>query len=99
MKIIMKILLKKKEQISKKLEHSMHNIVKKINKLRLIIDEIGRNMHFEVILSKNLFDYIENKNSSTTILIRVINYLMKKNNIKLKIKYILVFLFINFPIF
>jgi hypothetical protein len=91
--------IKKKEQISKKLEHSMHNIVKKINKLRLIIDEIGRNMHFEVILSKNLFDYIENKNSSTTILIRVINYLMKKNNIKLKIKYILVFLFINFPIF
>jgi hypothetical protein len=59
------------EHKSKKLEHSLHNIVKKINKLKLIIDEVGRNLHLEVFLSKNILDHIDNKNSSTSILVRV----------------------------
>jgi len=61
----------KKQDKSKKLEHSLHNIVKKINKLKLILDEIGRNLHLEVFLSKNILDHINNKNSNTSILIRV----------------------------
>ena len=66
---------KDKVHKSKKLEHSLHNIVKKINKLKLINDEIGRNINLEVFLSKNILDHIDNKNSSTSILIRVINFI------------------------
>ena len=65
------VYMEKKEHKSKNLEHSLHNINKKINKLKSIIDEIGRNFHLEVFLSKNILDHIENKNSTTSILIRV----------------------------
>ncbi len=63
--------IEKKDHKSKNLEHSLHNINKKLNKLKLIIDDIGRNLHLEVFLSKNILDHIENKNSMTNILIRV----------------------------
>lgn len=66
---------KKNQEIihkSQKLEHSLHNIVKKINKLKLIITELRRNISLEVFLSKNILDHISNnKNSATNILIRV----------------------------
>ena len=57
---------------SQKLEHNLHNIVKKINKLKLIIGELRRNINLEVFLSKNILEHISNnKNSVTCILIRV----------------------------
>lgn len=68
---------KEKEVVhkSQKLEHNLHNIVKKINKLKLIINELKRNIDLEVFLSKNILEHISNnKNSATCILIRVENY-------------------------
>lgn len=65
---------KEKEIIhkSQKLEHNLHNIVKKITKLKLIINELRRNINLEVFLSKNILEHISNnKNSITSILIRV----------------------------
>jgi hypothetical protein len=57
---------------SQKLEQSLHNIVKKINKLKLILDELGRNLNLEVFLSKNILEHMSNhKNSTTNILVRV----------------------------
>lgn len=59
---------------SQKIEHNLHNIVKKINKLKLIIKESRRNINLDVYLSKNILEHIsDQKNSSTNILIRVIN--------------------------
>lgn len=60
---------------SEKLEQNLHNIIKKINKLKIIITELKRNINLEVFLSRNILDKINNsKNPSTNILIRV-NYL------------------------
>lgn len=62
---------------SQKIEHNLHNIVKKINKLKLIITELRRNLNLEVFLSKNILEHISNnKNSITNILIRVKNFII-----------------------
>ncbi len=60
---------------SEKLEQTLHNIVKKLNKMKIIISELKRNIQMEVFLSKNLLEHInDNKNANTNILIRVENY-------------------------
>jgi hypothetical protein len=60
---------------SEKLESTLSNVVKKLNKMKIIITELKRNLNLEVFLSKNLLDHInDNKNSSTNVLIRVENY-------------------------
>jgi hypothetical protein len=69
---------------SEKLEQNLHNIIKKINKLKIIMTELKRNINLEVFLSKNILEKISNsKNPTTNILIRVnkilylfINYLL-----------------------
>jgi len=58
---------------SEKLEQNLHNIIKKINKLKIILTELKRNINLEVFLSKNILEKITNsKNPQTNILIRVI---------------------------
>jgi len=58
---------------SEKLEQNLHNIIKKINKLKIILTELKRNINLEVFLSKNILEKISNnKNQQTNILIRVI---------------------------
>ena len=60
---------------SEKLEQTLHNIVKKLNKMKIIVSELRRNIQMDVFLSKNLLDHInDNKNAQTNILIRVENY-------------------------
>lgn len=60
---------------SEKLESTLSNVVKKLNKMKIITTELKRNLNIEVFLSKNLLDHIsDNKNSSTNVLIRVENY-------------------------
>ena len=57
---------------SEKLEQNLHNIIKKINKLKIIMTELKRNINLEVFLSKNILEKISNsKNPATHILIRV----------------------------
>jgi hypothetical protein len=57
---------------SEKLEQTLHNVVKKLNKMKIIISELRRNINMDVFLSKNLLDHInDNKNTQTNILIRV----------------------------
>jgi hypothetical protein len=60
---------------SEKLEQTLHNIVKKLNKMKIIVSELKRNIEMDVFLSKNLLDHInDNKNAQTNILIRVENF-------------------------
>jgi hypothetical protein len=57
---------------SEKLEQTLQNIVKKLNKMKIIISELKRNIQMDVFLSKNLLDHInDNKHTQTNILIRV----------------------------
>jgi hypothetical protein len=67
---------------SEKLEQTLTNVVKKLNKMKIIIVELKRNIQMDVFLSKNLLDHIhDNKNSQTNILIRV-NFIYK-NRLKI----------------
>ena len=78
----LEILRKKKENQEKdfihksdKLEQNLHNLIRKINKLKIIISELRRNINIEVLLYKNILEKIMNdRTPSTTICIRV-NYL------------------------
>lgn len=57
---------------SEKLEQNLHNIIKKINKLKIIINEMKRNINLEVFLYKNILEKIENnKIPAANILIKV----------------------------
>ena len=64
---------------SEKLENSLTNILKKITKMKIIINELKRNINLDAILQKNLVEDIEdntidNLNPSANIAIRVENY-------------------------
>jgi hypothetical protein len=60
---------------SEKLEQTLSHVVKKLNKLKIIIGELRRNINMDLFLSKNLLDHFnENKASATHIMIRVENY-------------------------
>jgi hypothetical protein len=68
---------KEKEFIhkSEKLELTLQNVVKKLNKMKIIMSELKRNINMDIFLSKNLLEYFsDNKNSAVNILIRVENY-------------------------
>lgn len=59
---------------SEKLEQNLHNLIRKINKLKIIISELRRNINIEVFLYKNILEKIMNDRiPSTSISIRV-NY-------------------------
>ena len=59
---------------SEKLENNLTNILKKISKMKIIINELKRNINLDVVLQKNLLEELEEINSPTNILIRVENY-------------------------
>ena len=60
---------------SDKLENTLYNIVKKIHKLKSIINELNRNMAIDICLSKNIIEhYNDQDNTPITITIRVENY-------------------------
>ncbi len=57
---------------SEKLEQTLHNLMKKLNKMKIIISELRRNFNLEIYLSKNVNEQSkESKNIATIIQIRV----------------------------
>ena len=59
---------------SEKLENKLMNIVKKMYKLKGIIEDLKRNVELDLFLSKNLIDHYNDPNTPTNIFIRVENY-------------------------
>ena len=59
---------------SEKLEGTLINIVKKINKFKSIIGDLKRNVDLNLFLSKNLIDHYNDPNTPINIFIRIINY-------------------------
>ena len=60
---------------SDKLENTLYNIVKKIHKLKSIINELNRNIDIDICLTKNIIEHYNNQeNTPITITIRVENY-------------------------
>ena len=61
---------------SEKLEQTLHNVVRKLNKLKIVCGEFRRNVTLEIFLAKqNLLDISnESKIENTQILIKVENY-------------------------
>ena len=56
---------------SEKFESNLKNILKKITKMKIIINELKRNVSLEVIIQRN---FIENPKGDSKIVIRVENY-------------------------
>jgi len=68
-------LKKEQENNSEKLENNLTNILKKIQKMNIIITELKRNINLEAILQKDLVEEIKDiKNGSNNIAIRVENF-------------------------
>ena len=59
---------------SEKLENRLINIVKKMYKLKGLIEDLKRNVDLDLFLSKNLIDHYNNPNAPINIFIRVVNY-------------------------
>ena len=59
---------------SELLENKLINIVKKIYKLKGIIEDLKRNVDLDLFLSKNLIDHYNDPNTPINIFIRVENY-------------------------
>ena len=59
---------------SEKLENNLTNILKKISKMKIIINELKRNINLDVALHKNLLEELDEINTPTNIVIRVENY-------------------------
>ena len=59
---------------SEKLENKLINIVKKMYKLKGIIEDLKRNVDLDLFLSKNLIDHYNDPNTPTNIFIRVENF-------------------------
>ena len=61
-------------QKSQLIENKLINIVKKIYKIRGIIEDLKRNVELDLFLSKNLIDHFNNPETPINILIRVENF-------------------------
>ena len=59
---------------SEKLENKLINIVKKMYKLKGIIEDLKRNVDLDLFLSKNLIDHYNDPNTNINIFIRVENF-------------------------
>jgi len=59
---------------SEKLENNLTNILKKISKMKIIINELKRNINLDVVLHKNLLEELDEINTPTNIMIRVENF-------------------------
>lgn len=73
--IIKKEKIKKEGEIlhkSEKLESTLHNLMRKLNKMKIIVSELRRNFSLEIHLSKNLLEYLkDSKLCTTNVQIRV----------------------------
>ncbi len=62
---------------SAKLESTLQNILRKIHKMKIITHEMRRNVFLDVLLLKDLNEFLgDHLTSNTNILIRVVKYLM-----------------------
>ena len=59
---------------SEKLENNLTNILKKMQKMKIIITELKRNINLDAILQKNLVEEIDDIQNGANIAIRVENY-------------------------
>ncbi len=66
---------------SEKLEQTLHNMMKKLNKMKIIIQELRRNVNLEIFLNKNISDHLSSldietgkSKAQTNIMIRVENF-------------------------
>ena len=59
---------------SERLENNLTNILKKIQKMKIIITELKRNINLDAILQKNLVEEIDEIQNGANIAIRVENY-------------------------
>ena len=60
---------------SEKLEQTLHNVVRKLNKLKIICNELKRNVSLDIFLSKNFSEMFSSENSkidNTIINVKVI---------------------------
>jgi len=67
---------KKNQEIihkSEKLDLTLHNVVRKLNKLKIICNELKRNVSLDIHLSKNFSDLFENKIDNTIVQVKVYN--------------------------
>ena len=66
--------IKEEKQNNENLETTLVNIVKKIDKFKVMIDDLKRNYDLDLFLSKNLIDHYNNKDTPINIFIRINNY-------------------------
>ena len=66
--------IQEETQSIENLENKLINIVKKIQKFRVLIDDLKRNVDLDLFLSKNLIEHYNNSNTPINIFIRVNNY-------------------------
>jgi hypothetical protein len=66
--------IQEETQSIENLENKLINIVKKIQKFKVMIDDLKRNVDLDLFLSKNLIDHYNNPNTPINIFIRVNNY-------------------------
>ena len=59
---------------SEKLENNLTNILKKMQKMKIIITELKRNINLDAILQKNLVEEMDDIQNGANIAIRVENY-------------------------
>lgn len=66
---------------SEKLEQNLHNVMKKINKLKIIIQELKRNVNLDIFISKDISEHLSTLNETNgkskatpNIMIRVENF-------------------------
>jgi kinesin family protein 13 len=66
---------------SEKLEQNLHNVMKKINKMKIIIQELRRNVNLDIYISKDISEHINTldlsngkSKANTNILVRVENF-------------------------
>ena len=66
---------------SEKLEQNLHNVMKKLNKMKIIVAELRRNVNLEIFINKNISDHLNtldletgNSKATTNILVRVENF-------------------------
>lgn len=66
--------IQEETQSIENLENKLINIVKKIQKFKVMIDDLKRNIDLDLFLSKNLIEHYNNSNTPINIFIRVNNY-------------------------
>ena len=68
------VIKEENQNIAKKLENTLVNLVKKINKFKAMVDDLKRNVDLDLFLSKNLIDHYNDQNTPINIFIRINNY-------------------------